>query len=140
MIQTKPHLRTVANSGYGRTRTLYQVYEEFVDGRIAQRVLFEKMRHVPHASLQLVLHGVTILRNEREPFADTLDSIVNTLRFDLRGTRALKAVTTANGAEWSIGCVDDWPSTVSFTVYLPGATIGPTCAGSRPQCVTGRVS
>jgi len=65
------------------------------------------MRHVPHASLQLVLHGVTILRNEREPFADTLDSIVNTLRFDLRGTRALKAVTTANGAEWSIGCVDD---------------------------------
>ena len=34
----------------------------------------------------------------------------------------------------------DWPSTVSFTVYLPGTTSGPTCAGSSPQCVTGRVS
>jgi hypothetical protein len=107
MIQTKPQLRTVANSGYGRRRTLHQVYEDFTAGSIAQSVLFEKMRHIPHASLQLVLHGVTVIRNERMPFADTLDSIINTLRFDLRGTRKLASTTAANGVKWSVGCAED---------------------------------
>ena len=27
-----------------------------------------------------------------------------------------------------------------YATILPGVTIGPTCAVSRPQCVTGRVS
>jgi hypothetical protein len=107
ILQTQTQLPTVGNTGYGRTRTLYQVYQDFASERIPQSVLFEKMRHVPHASLQLVLHGVTVLRNEQEPFAEMLDSIVNTLRFDLRGTRALKTVTATNGAQWSIGCADD---------------------------------
>lgn len=100
MIQT-------INSGYGRTRTLDQVYRAFTQGSITQNVLFEKMRHIPHASLQLVLHSVTVLRNERVDFVGTLDSIINTLRFDLRGTRALETLTATNGADWSIGCAED---------------------------------
>ena len=55
-------------------------------------------------------------------------------------SRSATDVATLGSRRISIGCVADWPSTVSFTVYFPGTTIGPTCAGSRPQCVTGRVS
>jgi hypothetical protein len=105
--QTKPYQQTVGNSGYGRTRTLHQVYQSFIEGCIPQSVLFEKMRHIPHGSLQLVLHGVTVLRNERACFVDVLDSIVNTLRFDLRGTRVLERTKATNGADWTIGCADD---------------------------------
>ena len=55
-------------------------------------------------------------------------------------SRSACDVGTFGSLRISIGCVDDRPSTVSFTVYFPGTTIGPTCACSSPQCVTGRVS
>src|ERR1043166_8721281 len=43
------------------------------------------------------------------------------------------------GRRISSGCVKDCPSAVSRAVYVPGATIGPTCACAMPQCVMGRV-